>query len=137
MELRRLLPYTTFALVVACAYTGWTFYSRYSANQDAQQQLQQKEAAADQKTVQQFGGGKLAILSFYASPAKVSSGDRVLVCYSVTNAASVRIEPEIEPVKPSISRCLETHPKRDVVYKLTARDATGAETTAEAAITVR
>ena len=137
MEIRRILPYTTFALVMVCAYTGYTFYSRYRSEQDRLEEVQQKEAAEDQKTVDKFGGGKLAILSFYASPPSASIGDRVLVCYSVTNAVSVRMEPEIEPIKPSLSRCLETHPKRSITYKLTARDASGKEITAVAGVGIR
>ena len=137
MNLRRVLPYTTFALILAAAYTGWTLYSRYSAGQEAGERARETEAREDQKTVDQFGGGKLKILSFYASPNVVRAGQRVLVCYSVVNATEVSITPEIEPVKPSITRCLEVFPKESVTYTLKARDAAGAEAAQMASVVVR
>jgi hypothetical protein len=137
LNLRRILPYTTFALILAAAYTGWTFYSRYSAGQEASEKAREKEAQQDQNTVDRFGGGKLRILSFYASPHLVSSGQRVLVCYSVVNATEVSITPEIEPIKPSITRCLEVFPKETTTFTLKARDAAGAEATQKASVVVR
>jgi hypothetical protein len=137
LNLRRLLPYTTFALILAAAYTGWTFYSRYSAGQEASEKARETEAQQDQETVNRFGGGKLRILSFYASPHLVSPGQRVLVCYSVVNATEVSITPEIEPIKPSVTRCLEVFPKESTTYTLKARDAAGAEATQKASVVVR
>ena len=137
MNLRRILPYTSFALILAAAYSGWTFYSRYSAGREAIQKARQTEAQRDQDTVKKFGGGKLRILSFYASPHLVSAGQRVLVCYSVVNATEVTITPEIEPIKPSITRCLEVFPKESTTYTLKARDAGGAEATQTAYVGVR
>jgi hypothetical protein len=137
LNLRRILPYTTFALILAAAYTGWTFYSRYSAGQEATEKAKETEAQRDQQTVDRFGAGKLRILSFYASPHLVRSGERVLVCYSVVNATEVSITPEIEPIKPSITRCLEVFPKESTTFTLKARDAAGAEATQTAYVGVR
>jgi hypothetical protein len=137
LNLRRILPYTTFALVLVAVYTGWTFYSRYSAGQEAEEKSRESEARRDQKTVDRFGGGELKILSFYITPVTAAAGERVLVCYSVVNATEVDITPEIEPVKPSISRCLEVHPKRSTIYTLKARDAVGAEVSQTAAVEIR
>jgi hypothetical protein len=137
LNLRRVLPYTTFALILAAAYSGWTLYSRYAAGQEAGKKAKETEAREDQKTVERFGGGKLKILSFYASPNVVRAGQRVLVCYSVVNATEVSITPEIEPIKPSITRCLEVFPKETTSYTLKARDASGAEATQMASVVVR
>jgi len=135
--IRRLLPYTTLTLVLAAIYTGWTFYLRYSAGQEAAQRAREEEARQDKEIVDRFGGGKLSILSFYASPAMAQAGEKVLVCFSVANATEVSIVPEIEPVKPSISRCLETHPQKSMTYTLKAKDAAGAEVTQAATVEIR
>jgi hypothetical protein len=137
LNLRRLLPYTTVALLLTAVYMGRTFYARYAAGQEAAQKAREVESRQDQKIVDQFGGGKLKILSFSASPEAVAAGDRVLVCFSVVNATEVSIVPEIEPVKPSISRCLETHPRQSTTFTLKARDATGAEVTEATAVEIR
>lgn len=137
MNLRRLLPYTTIAVVAAAAYTGWTLYLRYSAGQEAVEKVREKEAAEARKTVDRFGGGSLKILAFYVSPVSVRAGEQVLVCYSVANATEVSISPEIEPIKPSISRCVEARPSKTTVYTLKARDASGAEVRQSTSVEVR
>ncbi len=87
-------------------------YQRYAVSREAEEKLKDNEARQAQRVVEYFGGSKLKILAFYGSPDTASAGEKVLVCYSVANATEVAIQPEIEPVKPSISRCLETHPAR-------------------------
>ena len=42
--LRRALPYLTFAVIVAVAYDGWIFYSRWSAAREAQRAEAQEQA---------------------------------------------------------------------------------------------
>ena len=106
--LRKLLPYTTAALVAVALYTGWTLWSRHQANQDAIQAQKEKEAQQDEAVLHQLGDGSLKVLSFYASPAAVRAGERALVCYGVSNAKEVKIEPPLGDVVPSLSRCLET-----------------------------
>lgn len=63
------------------------------------------------------------VLQFYASPAVVAPGERVLLCYGVEDAEAVRIEPGIEPLKPSHSRCLPVTPKATTSYTLTVEGA--------------
>jgi hypothetical protein len=65
------------------------------------------------------------ILQFYASPAEVAKGEPVNVCYGVENATGVRIEPEIEPIRPAFNHCLQFTPKRSQTYTLIATGATG------------
>lgn len=137
MNLRRLLPYTTLAVILAAAYTGSTFYARYSAGQQAIQKARDTEARENQRVLDRFGGGKLKILSFSTAPEKALAGERVLVCFSVVNATEVSILPEIEPVQPSISRCLETHPQKNTTFTLKARDASGAEVTQTTFVEIR
>lgn len=60
------------------------------------------------------------ITQFYASPAKPTRGEKTLVCYGVENATEVRIDPPVDRVWPSLSRCLEVTPTKTVTYTLTA-----------------
>ena len=82
------------------------FTSRYSASRaaerSAKQQAKQREAEVDRRTVVQFGGDQLTILSFAVDSTQVARGSRVLMCYGVSNATKLRIEPDVEPVKPFI-----------------------------------
>jgi hypothetical protein len=60
------------------------------------------------------------ILQFYAAPSIVAPGQAASVCYGVENADAVRLEPEVEPIKPAFSRCVPVTPRRDTEYTLIA-----------------
>jgi hypothetical protein len=60
------------------------------------------------------------ILQFYAAPSIVAPGQSASVCYGVENADAVRLEPEVEPIKPAFSRCVAVTPRRDTEYTLIA-----------------
>src|SRR5439155_14332237 len=72
----------------------------------------------------------LKILQFYASPGQIFFGDQATVCYGVEGAVTVRIEPEVEQIKPSLSRCIVVAPKKDTAYRLIAQGP-GAEETSK------
>ena len=134
--IRALLPYTSIVLGIALIYAGWTFWARRQNANNAERQVQEQETKRDADVTERYGGGRLKILSFYGSPAVVPPGGKALVCYGVNNAKAVRIEPRIEEdLKPSLSRCLEVHPKTDTEYTLTAEDGAGAK--AEQKFTLR
>ena len=63
----------------------------------------------------------LKVLQFYASPAQIFEGEQTLLCYGVEDAVSVRIEPEVEKLRPALSRCIGVSPKQDTTYKLIAQ----------------
>ena len=123
MLLRRVLPYTSAGLLVAMLYAGWTIYSRSRANRLAELEAAARKIEFDQKTLNMIGPD-LKILAFYASPA-ISHGEKILICYGVANAKSVRIEPAVESIAPSLARCIETSPRSTTEYKLTAEDGAG------------
>ena len=123
--LRKLLPYTSVAVIIAALYCAWVFYSRWSENRDFEQKQAAQRAAENQKTVEAYGGGELNILQFYASPGAIPRGDTAQLCYGVANAKTVRIEPEVSGVWPSLSRCVDVSPKKDTTYKFIAEDAAG------------
>jgi len=128
-SIRALLPYLTVLVVLSVLYAGWTIFSRYQANQNAIQSAKKAEAEADRKVVDIYGE-QLKIMAFYASPGVVRRGEKALVCYGVSNAKTVQIEPHVDDITPSLSRCLDVFPKQTTEYKLTAADAQG-HTTAQ------
>lgn len=60
------------------------------------------------------------ILNFYPRDPVVTEGGETVLCYGVSNAKSVRIEPAVAGVWPALSRCVEVHPKAATRYTLTA-----------------
>jgi len=135
--LRPILPFTTVLCVLAALWTGWTLYSRHRSDDEAERQSQQKQAEADRKVVEAFGGDQLTILGFNAAEREVSAGGRVLMCFGVSNAAKVSINPGVEPVKPALSHCLEVFPKKTTTYTLKAEDGKGNSKSASLTIRVR
>ena len=86
------------AFAFVAAYLGWVFYSRREANQAIENRAAEKQRVQDQQTFEMMGGNRFDILGFYANPGTIAAGDRVSLCYSVSNAKSVKLEPEAEPV---------------------------------------
>lgn len=63
---------------------------------------------------------KPRITQFYASPNVVAPGERSLLCYGVENTTIVTMTPQTEDLAPSLSRCIEVHPKETTEYTLAA-----------------
>ena len=122
-------------MILAALYSGWIFYSRHQIAAEAERQLQQKQLEEEQEVVAQYGGDQLKILSFGATTGEVTPGGRAVLCYGVSNATQVKIEPDVEPVKPSISHCLDVYPKKTTTYTLKAENANG--NTKSASLTIR
>jgi cbb3-type cytochrome oxidase subunit 3 len=118
-------------------YVGWVFYSRRQENREIEQRAAARRRADDQRTVDMLGGNRFDILSFYASPATIRRGDTAQLCYGVSNAKSVRLEPQADAVWPSYSRCVQVSPERSTTYTLTADDGAGHSKTATVTIEVR
>ena len=133
--LRKMLPFTTVAFVLALLYMGWSFYSSWSRNRALEQAAAAAKTAADAEIVKKYAGD-LKILTFYTTAGTVRRGEKTLLCYGVVSAAKVRIEPGVEPLKPSLSRCVEVSPSADTDYTLTAEDAAGHSVTASLPIRV-
>ncbi|MEO8368458.1 MAG: hypothetical protein ABI806_04605 [Candidatus Solibacter sp.] len=127
-ERRRPAPFVIAAIAVSVLFLGWVLLSRGPAVA----QSAASAAAPAQKTdsaLAFYGNGQLKVLSFYASPVEVRRGSRALVCYGVSNASAVRIEPALGETWPSTSRCMEVTGTKDTEYKLTAQDSAGHEET--------
>jgi hypothetical protein len=70
-------------------------------------------------------GEPVKILAFYPRDVMVTEGGNTLLCYGVSNAASVRIDPPVDGVSPALSRCVEIRPKGETRYTLTATGSDG------------
>lgn len=135
--IRRLLPFTSAAVVIALLYVGYVFFSRHQAEKDAEQKLTEQQAADVRKTAEAYGGNELKILTFYATAGPIHRGETTQLCYSVANAQGLKIEPDVHDVPPSYSNCVKVAPTTDTTYVLTATNANGKSETVELTIPVR
>jgi hypothetical protein len=135
--LRNPLLYTSILLGIALLYVGWVFFSRRQENREIERKAAEEKRAADQSVVDMLGGNQFAILNFYASPGEIRRGEAAQLCYGVSNAKAVRIEPQTSAVWPSFSRCVDVTPKKDTTYTLAAEDAAGHIKTATVVVKVR
>ncbi len=65
------------------------------------------------------------ILMFYPRDPVVQEGGATVLCYGVSNAKSVKIDPPVDGVSPALNRCVEVRPRADTRYTLTAEGADG------------
>jgi hypothetical protein len=65
------------------------------------------------------------ITQFYADSSNVARGQRVLLCYGVENAKTVRLDPPGQELSAALARCVEATPSADTTYTLTAVGADG------------
>lgn len=140
--LRNPFLYSSLVLAVVMFCVGWVLLSRWQENRDFERRAAAEKRAAEheraRRTIEVLGGDRFEILSFYAIPASLRRGETAQLCYGVSNAASVRIEPAPSGgVWPSLSRCVEIAPKKDTTYTLTAEDASGHTQTAKLLLQVR
>lgn len=125
-ESRSRTPFVIAATSVGLIFLGWVLYARGSSTPTIEA-ARPASAQRNAETVAYYGNGQLKVLSFYANPVEVKRGAHALVCYGVSNAATVRIEPSIGETWPSTSRCVEVTAAKDTDYKLTAKDTAGHE----------
>jgi len=119
-------------------YVGWVFYSRWQANQSIAEKAAEKQRAQDQQTFEAMGGNRFDILVYAANPPIIQAGERSSLCYSVSNAKGVKIEPEAEePVWPAFSRCVHVSPRKTTQYTLTIEDGAGHTKTASVEVRVQ
>ena len=134
---RNPLIYTSILTVVALIYLGLTFLSRRQQDRELLEQAKAKQRQQDSETVESLGGNRFEILNFYALPGRIHPGDEAQLCYGVSNAKTVSIDPPMEGLWPSLSRCINISPKKDTTYTFTAHDAAGNAKTASLTLQVR
>jgi hypothetical protein len=127
--LKNPLLYSSAVLVVALLGVVFVMFSRWQERRNFERQAAQeraeKQREQDRLAVEQLGGQEFAILSLYASPTVIHRGETAQLCYGVANAKSVTLQPQSQPVWPSIAHCVEVSPTQSTTYTLTSEDANG------------
>jgi hypothetical protein len=135
--LRKALRWSWLFVLVAFLYAGLTIYLRSENNKAIDDAAARERAEKDRRVYEQLGAGDLKIVTFYPNPPVISRGETGKLCYGVANATAVRIEPEVEPIAPALSRCIEVKPRGSTAYTLTATDSTGRTATKQVEVVVR
>ena len=122
-------------MIIVALWVAWIFYSRHEENAKAEADAAAKQAEA-QKSANDFvlQHGELTFTTFEAADGTLKPGQTTELCYGVVNAKSVKIDPPVEQIKPSIRHCMDIAPKKTTVYTITADD--GAGHTKSASLTV-
>ncbi len=123
--IRKLLPFTSAAVVIVALYVGWVFYSRWETGREEERAQSDARTREAQKVVEAYGGNKVTVLSLSLSAVAIHRGESAQLCYGVSNAKTVTISPPVGDVWPSMYRCLDISPKTDTTYTLTAEDGQG------------
>jgi hypothetical protein len=129
--------YTSILLIAAIAYAGWVLTSRRREARELELRTKENARAEAARTYELLGGDRFEILNFYAVPGVIHRGDSAQLCYGVSNAKTVRLEPQTAEVWPTQSRCLDVSPKKDTTYTLAAEDGHGNTRTSSLTVQVR
>jgi hypothetical protein len=132
--LKNPLTYSSGALLIALLVVGVIMYTRWENTRALERQQSEKDAEKqreqDRTAVDELGGREFAILDFYATPRTIQRGETAQLCYGVSNATSVKLEPQPHEVWPSAAHCVDVSPTKTTTYTLTIRDAGGHEKSA-------
>jgi|SRR5579875_717623 len=136
--LRTVSRFSWFIVLIVAVGVAWIFYSRWQENQDIEAKMAREKREHAREVVEGMGGTSFGIINFYAAPGVIHRGDEAELCYGVSNAKSVTIEPSpADGVWPSLDRCISISPRKTTTYTLTAVDATGKKKTQSLTVTVQ
>jgi hypothetical protein len=121
--------YSAIVFAVVLAYVAFLLLSRHESNRAFEKRNAEKTSeqrrADDRAALEQLGGSEFAIRDLYVSPAIIHRGESAQLCYDVSNAKSVTLDPPEGEVWPSHFRCLDLTPLKTTTYTLTISDASG------------
>jgi len=127
--LKNPLTYSSAVVAIALVVVGFILYTRWENTRALERQESEKRAEKqreqDRAAVEELGGKEFAILDFYAAPKVIQKGESAQLCYGVSNAKSVKLEPQAHEVWPSAAHCVEVSPVKTTTYTLTIVDAEG------------
>ena len=103
-------------VLLTALYSGWIIWQRRTPPEPP------KAARPVDNPLGKFGSG-VQIVQFYTGAAEIARGQQALICYGVVNATTVRLDPPVADVWPSMSRCLNVTPAQTTRYTLTAEGA--------------
>ena len=132
--------YSSLVILGVLLYVSYVLYARYESSKAYERQREEREARqrreADRLAVEQLGGSELAIRGLYVSPGAIHPGESAQLCYDVSNAKTVALDPPAGEVWPSHSRCLNISPRKTTSYTLTIADAAGNKVSQEVRLRV-
>jgi len=121
--------YSSLLLLGVLLYVAYVLYARHESSKQYQRKIEERQTQQrreeDRLAVEQLGGTELAIRGLYVSPRTISAGETAQLCYDVSNAKTVTLDPPAGEVWPSHSRCLNISPGKTTTYILTIQDASG------------
>ncbi len=133
--------YSWFSVAIVAVLVAGILTFRWWGSRRAEEQLREqrieRQRAEDQRVFEMLGGNRFEIMSFYATPGITRRGEPIQLCYGVSNAKTVRLEPQTNPVWPSVARCVYVSPDKDTTYTLTIEDGAGHTKTATLLVQVR
>lgn len=138
--LKNPLLYSSMVVAVVLLFVVITMFSRWldarNTERRAAQERAEKQREQDRAAVEQMGGSNFSILDFYAAPKAIRRGESAQLCYGVSNAKTVTLEPQPQPVWPSTARCVSVSPTKTTTYTLTIGDVAGKTKSATAEVRV-
>jgi hypothetical protein len=133
--MRRIGLLLRIALALAIAQIGWTWLQRHDSDMRIRRMLAGR--AARPSAVATDDGTHVRIEQFYARSGEITDVDRTVICYGVRNAKSVRLDPPVAKLTPSLTRCIAVEPRQDTKYTLTAEGFDGDRDTASFELKVK
>jgi hypothetical protein len=112
-------------VALAVAYAGWTFLSRALSEYRLRRYVDSEQTRRNAEFLRVYGGTAVKILQFYSRDLRATEGTNSVLCYGVINAKSIRMEPPVEGVTPSLNKCVEVTPTKDTRYTLIAEGSDG------------
>jgi hypothetical protein len=136
--LRNFLLVSAVVLLLGGLYVGYVFYARWESNQALSEKAAEKQRTQNQETFEAMGGNRFDILQYSADPVEIHAGEKSSLCYSVSNAKTVKIDPPAEePTWPAYQRCVNVAPRKTSGYTLTIEDGEGHTKTATIEVQVK
>lgn len=124
------------AAAIAVTHLAWVAFLRTAGDNKIQRPVRQERAGSHPDFLG-TGSGGVKILQFYANAGEITRGEHAVVCYGVANAASVRLEPDVEQLAPAWNRCFSVEPEATTTYTLTAADPGGRQVSASFTVEVK
>ena len=132
--------YSSLLILIVAVYVGWIIFSRHQNTrlyeQRAADAQAKKQRERDQAAIEQLGGNELAIQMLYATRL-VRRGEAAELCFGVSNATTVTLEPESGKIWPSHNLCIDVKPVKTTIYTLTATGADGKSVSQQVKVEVR
>jgi hypothetical protein len=114
-SVRKLVQVMWIPVLLTALYTGWVLWQRHVS-----QTATTKAVVADPLAKY---GEQVKIIQFYSGNGAIARGGKTQICYGVVNAKELRLDPPVEKVWPSLSRCFDVAPTKTTHYTLTAEGA--------------